>query len=114
MNYEYDASWYLNFHFLSSKDYLSINIYNYRRPLDAFVVELLDRVPGRGAVHDCRNDSVAWLQDRIFKCHGYLRVRNLTEEEHNQMESFMDNFEGVYWLDQFDLIKSFSGIKTSQ
>ena len=93
VNYKYDGGFYLDFNFLSSKNYLSINIYHHKRSLDAFVVELLDREPGRGAVHDCRNDSVSWMQERIFKCRGFLKVRNLTDAETEQMEGFIDDFQ---------------------
>ena len=89
LNYKYDPGWYLGFIFLSSA-YLSINLRDTGALTDGFVVEAL----GGGKHHDCRDEAAPWLKNWISQCKGHLRVRNLTREESQQMQTFIADPQG--------------------
>ena len=91
VNYKYDG--FLDFNFLDSKQYVGLNMYRNGSPKDGFVIETL--VSAReDRDSDCRAGAVPWVQKWLFKCRGNTRIRNMTIEESEQMETFIANPQG--------------------
>ena len=90
VNYNYGNGQFMDFEFLSSKNYLSIQLTR-KDPLpDGFVVEAL-----KGEKYgDCSDNVVPWLKKWLFRCKGNLQVRNLTMEEKNQMQAYINEPAG--------------------
>lgn len=88
-----DDGWYYKF-YMKNKAYLSIDIRHGRPP--AFVVEQVWQNYPYDPVKpsDCLNDVSPSLKKWVRKCEGELQVRELNEEEKEQMQAFIENPQG--------------------
>ena len=90
LDYKNEGS-FINFFF--GDEYLSVKKRDGEPP--AFVVEQVYWNSSQTKDHDCKNEVDPLLQKYLFKCQGYLRVRQWTKEEHEQMVQFI-NDPGMY------------------